>query len=119
LLAWIRQLVGRDSQAIGTWCWRTIAGTGNLSPHSYGIAIDIYDRRSPRISYWRFVSPDPQKASRWPELVSHERIWQPPQELVYCFEKHGFVWGGKWYHFDPMHFEYRPEFFGLEAVREP
>jgi hypothetical protein len=25
------------------------------------------------------------------------------------FEKHGFVCGGKWYHFDTMHFEYRPE----------
>jgi hypothetical protein len=25
------------------------------------------------------------------------------------FEKHGFIWGGKWYHYDTMHFEYRPE----------
>ena len=24
-------------------------------------------------------------------------------------EKHGFIWGGKWYHYDTMHFEYRPE----------
>ena len=27
------------------------------------------------------------------------------------FERHGFIWGGKWYHYDTMHFEYRPEFF--------
>ncbi|WP_265937085.1 M15 family metallopeptidase [Aliarcobacter butzleri] len=25
------------------------------------------------------------------------------------FEKYGFIWGGRWYHFDTMHFEYRPE----------
>jgi hypothetical protein len=24
-------------------------------------------------------------------------------------EKHGFIWGGKWYHFDTMHLEHRPE----------
>jgi D-alanyl-D-alanine carboxypeptidase len=32
-----------------------------------------------------------------------------PQEIVSIFEKHGFIWGGKWNHFDTMHFEYRPE----------
>ena len=32
-----------------------------------------------------------------------------PWEIVEVFEKHGFVWGGKWYHYDTMHFEYRPE----------
>ena len=23
-------------------------------------------------------------------------------------ERHGFIWGGKWYHYDTLHFEYRP-----------
>ena len=32
-----------------------------------------------------------------------------PLELVAAFERHGFVWGGKWWHYDTMHFEYRPE----------
>ena len=32
-----------------------------------------------------------------------------PEEIVAIFEKHGFIWGGKWYHFDTMHFEFRPE----------
>jgi hypothetical protein len=35
-----------------------------------------------------------------------------PEEIVAIFEKHGFIWGGKWYHFDTMHFEYRPELLG-------
>ena len=32
-----------------------------------------------------------------------------PIEIAEVFEKYGFIWGGKWYHFDTMHFEYRPE----------
>ncbi|NUM57423.1 MAG: M15 family metallopeptidase, partial [Bdellovibrionaceae bacterium] len=27
------------------------------------------------------------------------------------FESEGFIWGGKWNHYDTMHFEYRPELF--------
>ena len=30
-------------------------------------------------------------------------------KIVEIFERHGFIWGGKWYHYDTMHFEYRPE----------
>jgi len=30
---------------------------------------------------------------------------------VQLFESERFIWGGRWYHFDTMHFEYRPEFF--------
>jgi D-alanyl-D-alanine carboxypeptidase len=26
---------------------------------------------------------------------------------------YGFIWGGKWYHYDTMHFEYRPELMGF------
>ena len=32
-----------------------------------------------------------------------------PAEIVEIFEKHGFIWGGRWFHYDTMHFEYRPE----------
>ena len=32
-----------------------------------------------------------------------------PPEIVEIFERHGFIWGGRWAHFDTMHFEYRPE----------
>ena len=32
-----------------------------------------------------------------------------PMEIVRIFEKHGFIWGGRWSHYDTMHFEYRPE----------
>lgn len=111
LRAWVERLVRRDRYAIGTWNWRNIAGTTNLSAHAFGIAIDILDRFSDRYTYWRQTSKNAQTASAWPRFIAHEKIWMPPAGIVACFERHGFIWGGKWYHFDPMHFEYRPEFF--------
>jgi hypothetical protein len=36
-------------------------------------------------------------------------------EIVKIFEKYGFIWGGKWFVFDNMHFEYRPEILILSG----
>ncbi len=36
-----------------------------------------------------------------------------PWDIVTIFEHHGFIWGGKWSHYDSMHFEYRPELLRL------
>lgn len=36
---------------------------------------------------------------------------QIPWPIILIFEKYGFIWGGKWHHYDTMHFEYRPELF--------
>ena len=79
----------------GTYYYRTIAGTQRLSAHSYGIAIDLDTKYS---RYWR-----------WDKTYTfHNDI---PKVIVDIFEKYGFVWGGRWYHYDTMHFEYRPELF--------
>jgi peptidoglycan LD-endopeptidase CwlK len=83
----------------GTFNWRTIAGTTRLSAHSFGMAVDINVQYS---DYWRW-SPE-FKAGK--ALVYHNQI---PMDIVRVFERHGFIWGGKWYHYDTMHFEYRPE----------
>lgn len=77
----------------GTFKWRKIAGTNRLSVHSFGAAIDINVKYS---AYWR-----------WSKSVKYQN--QIPHEIVNIFERHGFIWGGKWYHYDTMHFEYRPE----------
>lgn len=82
----------------GTFNWRVIAGTTRLSMHSFGIAIDINTKNS---HYWRNF-----KNNKNGLLKYHNNI---PLEIVQIFEKYGFIWGGKWYHFDTMHFEYRPE----------
>jgi hypothetical protein len=66
--------------------------------HAYGAAIDIGARYS---DYWVWAQ------SRG-DLPYRNRI---PEEIVEAFEAEQFIWGGKWYHYDTMHFEYRPELF--------
>ena len=88
----------------GTFNWRKVAGSNQLSPHSYGIAIDINVKWS---HYWQWDYPD-WKSDPDMEVRYRNNI---PFEIVAVFEKHGFIWGGKWYHYDTMHFEYRPELF--------
>jgi peptidoglycan L-alanyl-D-glutamate endopeptidase CwlK len=82
----------------GSFVWRVIAGTNRLSVHSFGAAIDINVAKS---DYWRYV------VKKETDLVAYRN--QIPVEIVEIFERHGFIWGGWWYHFDTMHFEYRPE----------
>ena len=85
----------------GTYVCRVIAGTSSPSAHGYGISIDISTTHS---HYWR-----------WPKVPAGEIIYRNeiPMEIVSVFEKHGFIWGGRWYHHDTMHFEYRPELLPL------
>ncbi|MBU3091884.1 M15 family metallopeptidase [Clostridium sp. CF011] len=80
----------------GTFNYRVIAGTNRLSPHSFGIAIDLASDKS---DYWKWASKE----------AGENRLSSYPNELVKVFENNGFVWGGKWSHFDILHFEYRPE----------
>lgn len=76
----------------GTYNCRKIAGSSARSVHAWGAAIDINSAAS---DYWR-----------WSKGGWHNRI---PVEIARVFEKHGFIWGGRWWHYDTMHFEYRPE----------
>ena len=42
-----------------------------------------------------------------------------PEKIIAAFEKHGFIWGGNWYHYDTMHFEYRPDLIAIgELAKE-
>jgi hypothetical protein len=80
----------------GTWHWRRIARSRALSTHAFGIAIDLNVQRS---NYWRWQRP--KKPLKWTNRY--------PQSIVDAFEAEGFIWGGRWIHYDTMHFEYRPE----------
>lgn len=81
--------------------WRKVRGTTNrMSAHSYGIAIDINICNS---DYWVWKYPNAR------EIDTIEYVSRIPMEIVEVFEKYGFIWGGRWYHFDTMHFEFRPE----------
>lgn len=82
----------------GTFTWRVIANTNRMSSHSYATAIDIVVAKS---NYWEW------------ERVGDRFTWKNkiPQAIVDAFEAEGFAWGGRWYHYDTMHFEWRPELF--------
>jgi peptidoglycan L-alanyl-D-glutamate endopeptidase CwlK len=77
------------------------------SVHSFGIAIDIRPKeqtlRAGIFDYWVWHREEFERTGRF---THPSRL---AKEIVEVFEKHGFIWGGKWFHFDPMHFEYRPE----------
>ena len=79
----------------GTYVCRPIAGSSQPSAHGYGIAIDISTRHA---HYWRW--------SKGGAAAYQNKI---PPGIVKIFEDNGFIWGGKWWHYDTMHFEYRPE----------
>ena len=76
----------------GTYNCRRVAGGAQTSMHGWGAAIDLNTAYS---DYWR-----------WSRSGYRNRM---PDEIVAIFERHGFIWGGRWSHFDTMHFEYRPE----------
>lgn len=79
----------------GGFFWRQIQGENRLSPHSFGMAVDLNPKKG---AYWR-----------WSGGTSHPEQARYPQEIVATFESAGFIWGGKWREYDLMHFEYRPE----------
>ena len=77
----------------GTFNCRTVKDTGNRSMHAWGASIDL---NTDFADYWLWRTGQPYRN-------------RMPSEIVAIFEKHGFIWGGKWGHYDTMHFEYRPE----------
>jgi hypothetical protein len=81
----------------GVLSCRAVADTGAMSMHAYAAAIDLNVAIS---DYWLW------REHKTGAIPYRNRM---PYEIVDIFERHGFIWGGKWYHYDTMHFEYRPE----------
>jgi len=65
------------------------------SAHAYGIAVDV------NRDYEYYIGQHRGEPYRYRNKM--------PQYLVDIFERHGFIWGGRWHDYDNMHFEYRPE----------
>ena len=70
--------------------------------HAFAAAIDI---NKDLAHYWRRPGNKVGRVRRYRNRI--------PVEIVEIFERHGFIWGGKWYHYDTMHFEYRPELIAI------
>ena len=90
----------------GTYNCRTVADTGQPSMHAWGAAIDINTAYG---DYWLGHRSDTSDTGYLNRI---------PTEIVEIFERHGFIWGGKWSHYDTMHFEYRPELLDGQTAAE-
>lgn len=86
---------------------REIEGSETRSQHAWGLAVDLVPRSyHGRHVYWQWSRVYDREG--WDRIPVEQR-WSPPQAVIQTFEAQGFVWGGKWAHFDMIHFEYRPE----------
>jgi len=86
------------AQLAGSVSYRNIAGTERTSAHAFGIALDV----APALGdYFRWREPHNEPPQRYRNRM--------PREIVQAFEREGFIWGGRWNHYDTLHFEYRPE----------
>lgn len=87
--------IGFPVNSASGYTYRKMAsGTGSLSHHSYGVAIDVNASANPAI----YQSSNIDKSS--PYYIN--------SRVVALWKKHGFYWGGDWSgkFYDPMHFTY-------------
>lgn len=75
---------------------------GNPGIHAFGIAIDLNPDYRDR---WRYIGSRARRLNRYRNRI--------PPEIIEIFERHGFIWAGKWYHFKTNHFEYRPALIAI------
>lgn len=76
---------------------------GVRSDHAYGIAVDINKDWG---DAW-YTDPLPMQP-RWHNRVS--------PHIVDAFERHNFIWGGRWNHFVTGQFMWRPEMYDPECM---
>jgi hypothetical protein len=91
-----------------------------MSTYSFGTGIDLNHSAGPRYWLWDEMPPDKQKTQKGEIaycndhfIASRAPYFHP--KAVEIFERHDFIWAGKWNHYDTMHFEYRPEL--INSVR--
>jgi len=71
----------------GGYTFRAIRGGSNLSMHAYGAAVDFDTVNNPLGRAWK----------------ANAGMMQPA--VVEIFERHGWVWGGRWRRQDCQHFQ--------------
>lgn len=111
-------------QEIYTFFWRVVAGTNRLSAHSFGAALDILTNVGPQYWLWDEQATNPTRAKQGEQAYRNIHfipkgppVWN--MKVVEVLERNGFIWGGKWNHYDTMHWEYRPEFITNVKVTCP
>jgi len=106
-----------DLEVTYSFIFRDIADSRTRSLHGFGLAVDLVPSSyGGRQVYWRWSRVLDREG--WYRIPLTQR-WSPPQAVIMAFEHNGFVWGGKWSHFDTIHFEYRPEIILTNRIRSP
>jgi len=99
------------------YSWRQIRDTKGRSFHSMGLALDLLPQQwQHKIIYWNW---EKNKGNEDWMFIPLKNRWMPPDAVIACFEREGFVWGGKWTVWDNMHFEYRPELLAARDLPLP
>lgn len=87
-----------DVNNTSAFCFRMATGSGHLSNHAYGKAIDINPQQNPYVSYstgepkWAHSNADPyiDRTTGLPHVITHDDL------AFKLFKERGFRWGGDW-----------------------
>lgn len=97
-----------DVNNTSCFMYRPATGSGNLSKHAYGRAIDINPQQNPYVSYtsgspvWSHENANDyiDRTTGLPHVITEEDI------CYQIFTKYGFTWGGSWTNIkDYQHFQ--------------
>ncbi len=97
-----------DVNNTSCFMYRPATGSGNLSKHAYGHAIDINPQQNPYVSYtsgspvWSHENANDyiDRTTGLPHVITEEDI------CYQIFSKYGFTWGGAWTNIkDYQHFQ--------------
>ncbi len=91
----LKEVSYQIDEPVDCFFWSEIPGTGVMSRHSFGIALDINPSSNPCCGVT-------QSCRCYNDLIT-----DMPADFVQAFTSEGFEWGGDWSdHPDPMHFEW-------------
>lgn len=85
---------GYEIRTLGCFAPRCKRVNGDLSVHSWGLAVDINS------------GSNPLAAAPGPVLPAGAYGRDLPDAWVACFEAAGWTWGGRFHRADPMHFQW-------------
>ena len=108
----LRQLPAKLQQAVRrparTLDWVNVPNMERLSVYAFAIAIDLGRDIG---DHWQQNRVGPRRK----RIRYRNRV---PPEVVAAFERHGFIWGGRWHRFETAHFEYRPAMIAIARLAE-
>jgi hypothetical protein len=78
------------------FCFRVVAGTGELSQHAFGLAIDLNPVENPWVKPERFVPPEAAPYLDRRDLRAGMIV--RPGPVTRILDELGWEWGGDWQH---------------------